>query len=286
VTTTTLYLSNGQPLQFKKGLPPGYHSIYIPGAQVFHAASRFGLVVTQYITVNGLIFECLYIKWNMPETIFCVHEYPAPVLSTRIITKHPLQETLKGAGKNDFTTNQFASVTGVNWTSLLRGPEAPENISFRAVWPGELIVNELNGHQELRESIENPVPLVPDAVPGPLFKADDTMLELVDGFINSDYSRPRSWFHFAQKMMELFALVKNESIERASVKTSEDWKKISCVINLLILAILDYFVPGKPLSSVVTKGHVMAGFLSIFFADAFGYRHTVWSHFSSNWMGQ
>jgi hypothetical protein len=87
-------------------------------------------------------------------------------------------------------------------------------------------------------------------------------------------------------MMELFALVKNESIERASVKTSEDWKKISCVINLLILAILDYFVPGKPLSSVVTKGHVMAGFLSIFFADAFGYRHTVWSHFSSNWMGQ
>ena len=38
----------------------------------------------------------------------------------------------------------------------------------------------------------------------------------------------------------------------------------SCVFNLLILAILDYFVPGKPLSSIVTKGHVMAGFLGIF----------------------
>lgn len=38
----------------------------------------------------------------------------------------------------------------------------------------------------------------------------------------------------------------------------------SSVFNLLILAILDYFIPGKPLSSVVTKGHVMAGFLGIF----------------------
>jgi AraC-like DNA-binding protein len=32
-------------------------------------------------------------------------------------------------------------------------------------------------------------------------------------------------------MMELFALVKNESIERASVKTSEDWKKIMTAID-------------------------------------------------------
>lgn len=38
----------------------------------------------------------------------------------------------------------------------------------------------------------------------------------------------------------------------------------SCVFNLLILAVLDYFVTGKPLSSVVTKSHVMAGLLSIF----------------------
>lgn len=38
----------------------------------------------------------------------------------------------------------------------------------------------------------------------------------------------------------------------------------SCVFNLVILSILDYFVPGKPLSSVVTKGHVLAGFMSSF----------------------
>lgn len=38
----------------------------------------------------------------------------------------------------------------------------------------------------------------------------------------------------------------------------------SCAFNLLILAILDYFVPGKPLSSVVTKKHLLAGFSGIF----------------------
>ncbi|MBD0333429.1 MAG: sodium:calcium antiporter, partial [Chitinophagaceae bacterium] len=38
----------------------------------------------------------------------------------------------------------------------------------------------------------------------------------------------------------------------------------SCAFNLLILAVLDYFVPGKPLSSIVTKNHVVAGFLGIF----------------------
>jgi len=38
----------------------------------------------------------------------------------------------------------------------------------------------------------------------------------------------------------------------------------SCVFNLLILAVLDYFVPGKPISSVVTKSHVLAGFFGIF----------------------
>lgn len=37
----------------------------------------------------------------------------------------------------------------------------------------------------------------------------------------------------------------------------------SCAFNLLILAILDYFVPGKSLSSVVTKGHVLAGFFGM-----------------------
>lgn len=37
----------------------------------------------------------------------------------------------------------------------------------------------------------------------------------------------------------------------------------SCAFNLLILAILDYFVPGKPISSVVTKGHILAGFFGI-----------------------
>lgn len=38
----------------------------------------------------------------------------------------------------------------------------------------------------------------------------------------------------------------------------------SCAFNLLILAILDYFVPGKPISSVVTKSHVLAGLFGIF----------------------
>lgn len=37
----------------------------------------------------------------------------------------------------------------------------------------------------------------------------------------------------------------------------------SCAFNLVILAILDFFVPGKPLSSVVTKSHVLAGFFGI-----------------------
>src|SRR5690242_4806675 len=38
----------------------------------------------------------------------------------------------------------------------------------------------------------------------------------------------------------------------------------SCAFNLLILAFLDYFVPNKPLSSMVTKNHVLAAFFSIF----------------------
>lgn len=38
----------------------------------------------------------------------------------------------------------------------------------------------------------------------------------------------------------------------------------SCAFNLLILAFLDYFVPKKPLSSMVTKNHVLAAFFSIF----------------------
>ncbi len=37
----------------------------------------------------------------------------------------------------------------------------------------------------------------------------------------------------------------------------------SCAFNLLILAILDFLVPEKPISSVVTKSHVLAGFISI-----------------------
>lgn len=37
----------------------------------------------------------------------------------------------------------------------------------------------------------------------------------------------------------------------------------SCAFNLLILAILDYFVRGKPISSVVTKTHILAGFVGI-----------------------
>lgn len=38
----------------------------------------------------------------------------------------------------------------------------------------------------------------------------------------------------------------------------------SCAFNLLILAVLDYFVPGKPLSYVVTKSHILAAFFGIF----------------------
>ena len=37
----------------------------------------------------------------------------------------------------------------------------------------------------------------------------------------------------------------------------------SCAFNLAILALLDYFVPGKPISSVVTKSQILAGFLSM-----------------------
>lgn len=37
----------------------------------------------------------------------------------------------------------------------------------------------------------------------------------------------------------------------------------SLTFNLLILALLDYFVPQKPLSSVVTKNHALAGFFSM-----------------------
>ncbi|HQS52295.1 MAG: hypothetical protein B7X86_03645 [Sphingobacteriales bacterium 17-39-43] len=37
----------------------------------------------------------------------------------------------------------------------------------------------------------------------------------------------------------------------------------SCSFNLAILALLDYFVPGKPISSVVTKSQILAGFLGM-----------------------
>lgn len=37
----------------------------------------------------------------------------------------------------------------------------------------------------------------------------------------------------------------------------------SCAFNLAILALLDYFVPGKPISSVVTKSQILAGFLGM-----------------------
>lgn len=37
----------------------------------------------------------------------------------------------------------------------------------------------------------------------------------------------------------------------------------SLSFNLVILAVLDYFVPGRPLSSVVTKSHVLAGFFGM-----------------------
>jgi cation:H+ antiporter len=61
----------------------------------------------------------------------------------------------------------------------------------------------------------------------------------------------------------------------------------SCAFNLLILAVLDYFVPGRPLSSVVTKGHVMAGFLGMFLLTmaviglVFGPVFPVWGAVSS-----
>lgn len=38
----------------------------------------------------------------------------------------------------------------------------------------------------------------------------------------------------------------------------------SCAFNLLILAILDYFVPGKPISALVTADHILAGFMGMF----------------------
>lgn len=62
----------------------------------------------------------------------------------------------------------------------------------------------------------------------------------------------------------------------------------SCVFNLLILAVLDYFVPGKPISSVVTKSHVLAGFFGIFLITlsvisiVFGSRFPVIGWFSSS----
>lgn len=37
----------------------------------------------------------------------------------------------------------------------------------------------------------------------------------------------------------------------------------SCAFNLAILALLDYFVPGKPISSVVTKSQILAGFMGM-----------------------
>lgn len=37
----------------------------------------------------------------------------------------------------------------------------------------------------------------------------------------------------------------------------------SCAFNLAILAVLDYFVPGKPISSVVTRSQILAGFLGM-----------------------
>ncbi len=38
----------------------------------------------------------------------------------------------------------------------------------------------------------------------------------------------------------------------------------SCAFNLLILAILDYFVPGKPILSIVNRNHLLAAFFGIF----------------------
>jgi cation:H+ antiporter len=37
----------------------------------------------------------------------------------------------------------------------------------------------------------------------------------------------------------------------------------SCAFNLAILALLDFFVPGKPISSVVTRSQILAGFLGM-----------------------
>lgn len=37
----------------------------------------------------------------------------------------------------------------------------------------------------------------------------------------------------------------------------------SCAFNLAILALLDYFIPGKPISSIVTKSQILAGFLGM-----------------------
>lgn len=37
----------------------------------------------------------------------------------------------------------------------------------------------------------------------------------------------------------------------------------SCAFNLAILALLDYFVPKKPISSVVTRSQILAGFLGM-----------------------
>ena len=37
----------------------------------------------------------------------------------------------------------------------------------------------------------------------------------------------------------------------------------SCAFNLAILALLDYFVPGKPISSIVTRSQILAGFLGM-----------------------
>jgi len=37
----------------------------------------------------------------------------------------------------------------------------------------------------------------------------------------------------------------------------------SCAFNMAILAVLDYFVPGKPISSIVTRSQILAGFLGM-----------------------
>lgn len=62
----------------------------------------------------------------------------------------------------------------------------------------------------------------------------------------------------------------------------------SCAFNFLILAILDYFIPGKPISSVVTKSHVLAGFFIIILVTlsvisiVFGHKIPVIGWFSSS----